>query len=82
MAGCRPTVTKVVPDRAKGEDVIDLRDPTHGSLRVEGTVHFGDVEAPIVLSWEPEDVFVEVPDGLTGEVPVYVEMLGIRSNTT
>ena len=82
VAGCRPTVTKVVPDRAKGEDVIDLRDPTHGSLRVEGTVHFGDVEAPIVLSWEPEDVFVEVPDGLTGEIPVYVEMLGIRSNTT
>ena len=82
VGGCRPTVTKVVPDRAKGEHVIDLRDPIHGSLRVEGTVHFGDVEAPIVLSWNPEDVFVEVPEGLTGEIPVYVEILGVRSNTT
>ena len=82
MAGCRPRVEKLVPDRAKGEHVIDLRDPMHGSLLVEGTVHFGGVEAPIVLSWAPEDVFVEVPEGLAGEIPVYVEILGIRSNTT
>ena len=72
LAGCRPRVAKVVPDRAKGENVIDLRDPMHGSLGVEGTVHFLDVEAPVVLSWAPEDVFVEVPEGLTGEIPVYV----------
>lgn len=81
LAGCRPRVAKVVPDRARGENVIDLRDPMHGSLGVEGTVHFLDVEAPVVLSWAPEDVFVEVPEGLTGEIPVYVEILGIRSNT-
>ena len=82
LAGCRPRVEMVVPDRAKGEHIIDLRDPMHGSLRVEGTVHFGGVEAPLVLSWEPEDVFVEVPEGLTGKVPVYVEILGVKSNTT
>lgn len=82
LAGCRPTVTKVVPDRAKGKHVIDLRDPMHGSLHVEGTVHFGDVKAPVALSWNPEDVFVEVPEGLKGEIPVYVEVLGVMSNTT
>jgi lysophospholipase L1-like esterase len=81
-AGCRPTVSKMVPDRAKGEHIIDLRDPMHGSLRVEGTVHFGDLKAPIVLSWQPEDVFVEVPEGLSGEIPVYVQILGVKSNTT
>ncbi len=78
---CRPQVAKVVPDRAMGEHVIDLRDPMGGSLRVEGTVHFGEVKAPIILSWEPEDVFVEVPPGLSGEIPVYVKILGVRSNT-
>jgi len=81
LAGCRPRVEKLAPDRARGGHVIDVRDPMHGSLRVEGTVHFGGLAAPIVLSWEPEDVFVELPEGLTGEIPVYVKILGIRSNT-
>jgi lysophospholipase L1-like esterase len=32
------------------------------------------------LSWEPEDVYVRVPEGLTGEIPVYVDILGMKSN--
>jgi lysophospholipase L1-like esterase len=83
MVGCVVEVEKVVPSRVSADDVIDLRDPVGGSLRLKGTVYFGGVEAPTVLNWAAEDVFVQVPAGLTGvEVPVYVEVLGMRSNVT
>jgi lysophospholipase L1-like esterase len=82
LMGCGPSVEKVVPDRAVQGDVIDLRDPENASLLVPGTVHFGQVQAPVVLSWEPEDVFVEVPPGLSGEVNVYLDINGFLSNPT
>ena len=83
LASCGPRVDKVVPDRVSAEDIIDLRDPVGGSLGAQGTVHFGVVEAPIVLNWAPEDVFVEVPAGLTAEeAVVYVEIVGLKSNIT
>lgn len=81
LAGCGPSVEKVVPDRASVGNVIDLRDPIHKSLGAQGVVHFGPVEGAIVLNWGPEDVFVQVPAGLTGDVSVYVEIYELRSNT-
>ncbi len=80
LLGCGPSVEKVVPDRVVGGDVIDLRDPKKASLEVPGTVRFGSLETTAVLSWEPEDVFAQVPPGLTGEVQVYIEFFGLRSN--
>jgi lysophospholipase L1-like esterase len=46
---------------------------------IEGTVLFDSIEAH-VLYWSPEDVFVEVPPGIAGEVPVQVVMLGQASD--
>jgi lysophospholipase L1-like esterase len=80
LLGCGPSVEKVVPDRVVSGDVIDLRDPRKASMEVPGTVRFGSVETTAVLSWEPEDVFAQVPPGLTGEVQVYIEFFGLRSN--
>jgi lysophospholipase L1-like esterase len=80
LGGCHPVVEKVVPDRANVGDVIDLRDPIHGSLLPQGAVYFGRMESPAVVSWGAEDVYVEVPAGLSGDVPVFVEIYNIKSN--
>lgn len=81
LAGCIVELEKVVPNRASSHDVIDLRDPVGGSLWAQGTVYFGRLEAPVVLNWAPEDVFVKVPEGLPGEeVWVHVDIYGLKSN--
>jgi lysophospholipase L1-like esterase len=80
-AGCIVELEKVVPDRASPKSVIDLRDPVGGSLWAPGTVFFNRLEAPRVLNWDPEDVFVEVPEGVWGEeVWVHLEINGLKSN--
>ena len=77
--GCHPNIEKLVPDIGNVGDVIDIRDPAKGSLEIEGTVLFDSIEAD-VLYRSSEDVFVEVPPGIAGEVPVQVVILGQESD--
>lgn len=77
--GCNPNVERLVPDVGNVGDVIDIRDPAEGSLELEGTVLFDSMEA-LVLYRSSEDLFVEVPAGIAGEVPVQVVILGQESD--
>ncbi len=77
--GCNPNIERLVPDVGNVGDVIDIRDPAEGSLELEGTVLFDSMEAR-VLYRSSEDVFVEVPAGVAGEVPVQVVILGQESD--
>lgn len=77
--GCHPHIERLVPAIGNVGDVIDIRDPAKASLEMEGTVLFDSTEAP-VLYRSSEDVFVEVPSGIVGEVPVRVVILGQESD--
>lgn len=78
--GC-PQIERAATSTANVGDVIDLRDPDDHSLGWQGTVYFGSIPAPDVLSWSSTDVFVRVPEGLSGLVKVRVEVNKVGSNT-
>ena len=72
--GCMPspTIDLLAPREGNPGDVIDIRDPISMSLGTEGTVYFGPVEATGIRKWTSSDIYVEVPDGVSGTVMVMV----------
>ncbi len=74
FVGCAPApnVDLLAPAEGKVGDVIDIRDPVFMSLGTEGSVSFGPVQAPGIRKWTDSDVYVEVPEGISGTVMVTV----------
>jgi len=83
MIACSPyaNIEALVPSVGKVGDVIDIRDSRDASLSEEGTVYFAGVAAPLVHLWTSEDVFVEVPPGITGTASVFISTGGYITNT-
>jgi lysophospholipase L1-like esterase len=82
LLGCSefPYIEVLVPSLGSAGDVIDIRDPGRASLDLSGVVHFGQSLFPQVLLWTPEDVYFQVPPGVTGSVSVMVSVGGLTSN--
>ena len=81
LFACNPSIERLAPNMGNVGDVIDIRDPANDSFRTAGTAYFGSVEAANVYSWTPEDIYVEVPPGLSGSVTVQVVTDLGRTNT-
>ncbi len=81
LAACNPNIESLAPGIGNVGDVIDIRDPGQGSLKTGGVVYFGPVQASHVLRWTNEDIYVEVPPGLSGSVQVQVLTSPFKSNT-
>ena len=79
--GC-PQVDRITPTTVNVGDVVDLRDPDDSTLGTSGVVYFGSVPVASedVLSWSGTDVFVKVPEGVSGSVWVRVETGPFSSN--
>ena len=80
LAACNPSIKSLAPEIGNAGDVIDIRDPGKGGFGTGGIIYFGSVEASNVLSWTTEDIYVEVPPGLSGSVPVQVLTGTVMSN--
>ncbi len=74
LLGCGPRteIDLLAPDQGNIGDVVDIRDSSLTSLGTEGAVLFGSVEAIGVRKWTSADVYVEVPAGIAGSVPVRI----------
>jgi lysophospholipase L1-like esterase len=72
--GCAPPteIDLLAPDQGNIGDVIAVRDSAQMTLGTEGSVLFGYVEATGVRKWTPTDIYVEVPAGTSGSVPVRI----------
>lgn len=83
MVACSPfpTIDALVPPRGRVGDVVVVRDRTGASLAPAGIVHFGEKVVPQALLWTAEDVYVQVPSGTAGTVPVRVSIGGFLSNS-
>ncbi len=81
-SGCSPFphIEALVPPIGNVGDVIDIRDSGGASLSPEGIVFFGQVPAQQALLWTPQDVYLQVPSGVSGAVPVMVSIGGYPSN--
>lgn len=74
LLGCSPSpnIELLAPSEGQIGDVIDIRDPVFGTFGTGGTVAFGPVPAPGIMKWSDTDIWVEVPQGLSGMVFVTV----------
>ena len=74
LLGCAPPaeIDILAPDQGNIGDVIAIRDSAQMTLGTEGSVLFGAVEATGVRKWTPTDIYVEVPEGIAGSVPVRI----------
>lgn len=72
--GCMPSpeIDLLAPREGNAGDVIDIRDPVWMSLGTQGSVYFGTVEAAGIRKWTPSDIYVEVPEGISGTLMVSV----------
>lgn len=72
--GCSPgpTIDMLAPSEGKVGDVIDIRDPVWKLLGTRGSVSFGLVPALGIRKWTNSDIYVEVPEGISGTVFVSV----------
>jgi|GEM_PF-2505054 len=72
--GCSPSpnIDLLAPGEGKVGDVIDIRAPVSELLGTDGSVFFDLVPALGIRKWTDSDIYVEVPEGISGTVMVTV----------